>query len=107
MVENVVKHRKPKPYSLTVTQLFTILPILLTVEEPYCSFDPAIYNSIYNASRLPRCPSEVGRYSTPILMGIYVLFANILLLNLLIAMFRYGSCFSMLGSFLQTLCYIF
>ena len=103
MVENVVKHRKPKPYSLTVTQLFTILPILLTVEEPHCSFDPAIYNN----NTLPRCPSEVGRYSTPILMGIYVLFANILLLNLLIAMFRYGSCFSILGSFLQTLCYIF
>lgn len=57
---------------------------LFVVEEPNCSFDAAIYN----AGTLPRCPTEVGRYATPILMGIYVLFVNVLLLNLLIAMFR-------------------
>ncbi|OPL20469.1 hypothetical protein AM593_02250, partial [Mytilus galloprovincialis] len=56
------------------------------IEEPNCSFDAAIYN----AGTLPRCPTEVGRYATPILMGIYVLFVNVLLLNLLIAMFSFS-----------------
>ncbi|XP_052091142.1 transient receptor potential cation channel subfamily M member-like 2 isoform X5 [Mytilus californianus] len=56
----------------------------IELEEPDCSFDPASYNN-----GMPRCPTEVGRYATPVLMGIYVLFVNILLLNLLIAMFSY------------------
>ncbi|XP_063423231.1 transient receptor potential cation channel subfamily M member-like 2 isoform X2 [Mytilus trossulus] len=58
----------------------------IELEEPNCSFDPAIFN----AGTLPRCPTEVGRYATPILMGIYVLFVNVLLLNLLIAMFSFS-----------------
>ncbi|XP_011433265.3 transient receptor potential cation channel subfamily M member-like 2 isoform X3 [Magallana gigas] len=52
-------------------------------EEPDCSFD----DSVYSNGSLPRCPSAVSRYAVPILMGFYVLFCNILLLNLLIAMF--------------------
>lgn len=52
-------------------------------EEPDCTFDPNLYSN----GSLPRCPSSVSRYAVPILMGFYVLFCNILLLNLLIAMF--------------------
>ncbi|XP_059161260.1 transient receptor potential cation channel subfamily M member-like 2 isoform X2 [Physella acuta] len=36
-----------------------------------------------------RCPSESGRYVVPILMGFYMILTNVLLLNLLIAMFSY------------------
>ncbi|XP_050398127.2 transient receptor potential cation channel subfamily M member-like 2 isoform X2 [Patella vulgata] len=49
-----------------------------------CTDDPALYED-YNQLR---CPSEVGKYVAAILLGIYVLFTNVLLLNLLIAMFR-------------------
>lgn len=35
-----------------------------------------------------RCPSDIGRYFVPVLLGIYMLLTNVLLLNLLIAMFR-------------------
>ncbi|KAL3836664.1 hypothetical protein ACJMK2_022086 [Sinanodonta woodiana] len=37
----------------------------------------------------PRCPSTAGRYFVPILAGVYMLMCNILLLNLLIALFSY------------------
>ncbi|XP_013398789.1 transient receptor potential cation channel subfamily M member 2 [Lingula anatina] len=40
-------------------------------------------------STLPRCPSEAGTWVTPILLGLYILFTNILMFNLLIAMFSY------------------
>ncbi|XP_021362499.1 transient receptor potential cation channel subfamily M member 2-like isoform X2 [Mizuhopecten yessoensis] len=53
--------------------------------EPGCTFDPVLYSN----DTLPRCPTEVGSYVVPWLMGLYVLFSNILLLNLLIAMFSY------------------
>ncbi|XP_052232595.1 transient receptor potential cation channel subfamily M member 3-like [Dreissena polymorpha] len=36
-----------------------------------------------------RCPSETGKMIVPIMMGVYLLFANILLVNLLIALFSY------------------
>ncbi|KAH3703778.1 hypothetical protein DPMN_078825 [Dreissena polymorpha] len=50
-----------------------------------CTFDEILWgNGTY-----PRCPSNVGRVIVPILMGVYVLLANVLLLNLLIAMFSY------------------
>ncbi|XP_061167153.1 transient receptor potential cation channel subfamily M member-like 2 [Saccostrea echinata] len=52
-------------------------------EEPECTFDSLLYSN----DTLPRCPTPVSRYAVPILMGFYVLFCNILLLNLLIAMF--------------------
>jgi len=55
-----------------------------TEKTPDCSFDAVIYNN----GTLPRCPTVVGTYVVPMLMGLYVLFSNILLLNLLIAMFR-------------------
>ncbi|XP_078332506.1 transient receptor potential cation channel subfamily M member-like 2 isoform X3 [Crassostrea virginica] len=55
----------------------------IEMEEPSCTGDPLLYGN----STLPRCPTAVSRYVVPILMGFYVLFCNILLLNLLIAMF--------------------
>ncbi|ESO93554.1 hypothetical protein LOTGIDRAFT_161660 [Lottia gigantea] len=50
-----------------------------------CTNDAALYRD-YNQ---PRCPSEVGKFVAPVLMGFYVLMTNVLLLNLLIAMFSY------------------
>lgn len=47
------------------------------------------YNeTLYNAGTMDRCPSSVGTVVVPIMMGVYMLMCNILLLNLLIAMFR-------------------
>ncbi|XP_076456247.1 transient receptor potential cation channel subfamily M member-like 2 isoform X2 [Babylonia areolata] len=50
-----------------------------------CTTDPALYSG-YNVQR---CPSDIGKYLVPVLMGVYVLMTNVLLLNLLIAMFSY------------------
>lgn len=36
-----------------------------------------------------RCPTSVGKWFVPILLALYVLFANVLMLNLLIAIFRF------------------
>ncbi|XP_035700323.1 transient receptor potential cation channel subfamily M member-like 2 [Branchiostoma floridae] len=41
------------------------------------------------ATNQQRCPSEVGTYLVPVLLGLYMLVTNVLLLNLLIAMFGY------------------
>ncbi|XP_052224350.1 transient receptor potential cation channel subfamily M member-like 2 [Dreissena polymorpha] len=50
-----------------------------------CTTDVRLWtNGIY-----PRCPSKTGQIVVPIMMGIYMLFTNILLLNLLIAMFSH------------------
>ncbi|KAH3703880.1 hypothetical protein DPMN_078930 [Dreissena polymorpha] len=50
-----------------------------------CTNDSLLWtNNIY-----PRCPSETGKIVVPIMMGIYLLVANIMLLNLLIAMFSF------------------
>ena len=76
---------------------FLLLHILLSlfvkygfVGDPTCTYDDALWrNNTY-----PRCPTDVGRYVVPIMMGIYMLLANVLLLNLLIAMFRYGTLYS-------------
>ncbi|XP_060077266.1 transient receptor potential cation channel subfamily M member-like 2 [Ylistrum balloti] len=56
---------------------------VLELKEPDCSFDPLIYQN----GAIPRCPTAIGSYLVPVLMGMYMLFASILLLNLLIAMF--------------------
>ncbi|XP_050407123.1 transient receptor potential cation channel subfamily M member 1 isoform X2 [Patella vulgata] len=50
-----------------------------------CTNDPALYNDYITL----RCPSEVGKYAVPILLGIFMLVMVILLLNLLIAMFSH------------------
>ncbi|XP_005100068.2 transient receptor potential cation channel subfamily M member-like 2 [Aplysia californica] len=44
--------------------------------------------SVYSAHPENRCPTTVGRYFVPMLMGVYILLTNVLLLNLLIAMFN-------------------
>ncbi|XP_070175133.1 transient receptor potential cation channel subfamily M member-like 2 [Littorina saxatilis] len=54
-------------------------------DSTQCTNDPLLYSG-YNQVR---CPSEVGKYLVPVLTGIYILMTNVLLLNLLIAMFSY------------------
>ncbi|XP_048236497.1 transient receptor potential cation channel subfamily M member-like 2 isoform X3 [Haliotis rufescens] len=53
--------------------------------EPACSDDPDMYLN----GQADRCPTSYGKFLVPILMGIYILLTNVLLLNLLIAMFSY------------------
>ncbi|XP_060577769.1 transient receptor potential cation channel subfamily M member-like 2 isoform X4 [Ruditapes philippinarum] len=50
-----------------------------------CSYDEVMWLN----GTLPRCPTDTGKIVVPILMGVYMLLANVLLLNLLIAMFSY------------------
>lgn len=38
---------------------------------------------------MPRCPTSEGSYIVPIMMAVYMLIVQVLLLNLLIAMFSY------------------
>ncbi|XP_052218052.1 transient receptor potential cation channel subfamily M member 5-like [Dreissena polymorpha] len=45
--------------------------------------------SLWTNGTFPRCPSKTGQLVVPIMMGMYMLFTNILLLNLLIAMFSH------------------
>ena len=52
--------------------------------ENECSNNPAEYSQ----SNVTRCPDEVGTEVVPILLGVYILITNVLMLNLLIAMFR-------------------
>nr|KAG5691042.1 hypothetical protein BaRGS_021253 [Batillaria attramentaria] len=44
--------------------------------------------TLYSGYKEHRCPSAIGQYMVPIMMAVYVLITNVLLLNLLIAMFR-------------------
>ncbi|KAI8514539.1 Transient receptor putative cation channel sub M member 2 [Branchiostoma belcheri] len=46
-------------------------------------------DSLAIATNQQRCPSEAGTYVVPVLLGLYMLVTNVLLLNLLIAMFGY------------------
>ena len=54
-----------------------------TAEEPDCSYTEAVYNS----NTLPRCAVKHRRVIGLVMMGIYLIFANVMLLNILIAMF--------------------
>ncbi|XP_052803076.1 transient receptor potential cation channel subfamily M member 2-like [Mya arenaria] len=51
--------------------------------EADCSHNAALWMNGTQA----RCPTDTGKWVVPIMMGIYMLLANVLLLNLLIAMF--------------------
>ncbi|XP_052803928.1 transient receptor potential cation channel subfamily M member-like 2 isoform X2 [Mya arenaria] len=51
--------------------------------EADCSYDAILWINGTQA----RCPTDTGKLVVPIMMGIYMLLANVLLLNLLIAMF--------------------
>ncbi|XP_053372803.1 transient receptor potential cation channel subfamily M member-like 2 [Mercenaria mercenaria] len=53
--------------------------------SPDCTYDEMLW---INGTQ-PRCPTDTGKVVVPILMGVYMLLANVLLLNLLIAMFSY------------------
>ncbi|KAK7115842.1 hypothetical protein V1264_001645 [Littorina saxatilis] len=50
-----------------------------------CTDTPELYSD-YSEQR---CPSDLGQYAVPVLTGLYVMLTNILLVNLLIAMFSY------------------
>ncbi|XP_041372305.1 transient receptor potential cation channel subfamily M member-like 2 [Gigantopelta aegis] len=72
-----------KAYWTVYGELF--LNELEAVDGVECTSDPLLYAD----HKAVRCPSTVGRYLVPVLMGIYILLTNVLLLNLLIAMFSY------------------
>ena len=56
----------------------------LSSGELECSDDPIEYAK----DNVTRCPDDVGTEVVPILLGVYILITNVLMLNLLIAMFR-------------------
>ncbi|KAH9509873.1 hypothetical protein Btru_045483, partial [Bulinus truncatus] len=56
----------------------------IDVDVSQCTTDPEIYNKYTQL----RCPTESGSYYVPALMGVYVIIVNILLFNLLIALFN-------------------
>ncbi|XP_052253180.1 transient receptor potential cation channel subfamily M member 4-like [Dreissena polymorpha] len=70
-----------KPYLHLYGELF--------LDETEDSTDCTNDASLWTNGTSPRCPSETGKIVVPIMMGVYLLFSNILLLNLLIAMFSY------------------
>ncbi|KAK3105406.1 hypothetical protein FSP39_024495, partial [Pinctada imbricata] len=55
----------------------------IEIKTPSCTFNSMLYSN----GTLPRCPEEHHRQIALVMMGIYLLFSNILLLNILIAMF--------------------
>lgn len=55
----------------------------IEAEAPDCTFDAAMYNN----GTLPRCAEKHRQVIGLVLMGIYLIFANVMLLNILIAMF--------------------
>ncbi|KAH9512538.1 hypothetical protein Btru_038738 [Bulinus truncatus] len=48
-----------------------------------CASNSTVYNNLTNQ----RCPTADGRFTVPVLLGIYVVFVQILMFNLLIALF--------------------
>ena len=63
--------------------LSTRFHVLNTGNVPGCSYNESVYDS---DSGVPRCPQDNALVM--VLYAIYVLLTNILLINLLIAMFR-------------------
>ncbi|KAL4228805.1 Transient receptor putative cation channel subfamily M member 2 [Mactra antiquata] len=61
----------------------------LFLEEIQGSSDCTSDEMLWINGTYPRCPTDTGKVFVPILMGVYMLLANVLLLNLLIAMFSY------------------
>ena len=50
-----------------------------------CTDNPVLYHN----GTLPRCPQKESQWLSPIFLGVYILITNILMFNLLIAMFSY------------------
>ncbi|WAR05148.1 TRPM8-like protein [Mya arenaria] len=71
----------------TMTIVVFIIGIILRFlpyeSEADCTNDAALWMNGTQA----RCPTDTGMWLVPIMMGIYMMIANVLLLNLLIAMF--------------------
>lgn len=51
-----------------------------------CTDDPELYGNY----TMPRCPSEVGQAIVPVMLAVFVLCTNLLMFNLLIAIFNYS-----------------
>ena len=49
-----------------------------------CTNDPSLYSDYTEI----RCPTDVGKYVVPIFMAVYILLTQVLLINMLIAMFN-------------------
>ncbi|XP_052235200.1 transient receptor potential cation channel subfamily M member 7-like isoform X2 [Dreissena polymorpha] len=75
------KHLIRRPYWL----LYGELTLDETEEFKDCTNDTGLWEN--GTTRL--CPTETGRTYGPFMMGVYLMFSNILLLNILIAMFNY------------------
>ncbi|KAL3837145.1 hypothetical protein ACJMK2_022523, partial [Sinanodonta woodiana] len=61
----------------------------LMLEEVEGTSDCTSVAELYRNGTYPRCPTVSGKYFVPLLMGLYMFMCNILLLNLLIAIFGY------------------
>ncbi|WAR05192.1 TRPM2-like protein [Mya arenaria] len=61
----------------------TLKTAVQIIREADCTYDVSLWMN----STMARCPTDTGKWVVPIMMGIYMLLANVLLLNLLIAMF--------------------
>lgn len=72
-------HRVYNMLSINFLQFFKVIP-------PYCTFN----RTIYQDGALQRCPTQLGLYISPYLKALYGLIAVVLLLNLLIAMYRWN-----------------
>ncbi|KAK3579276.1 hypothetical protein CHS0354_033354 [Potamilus streckersoni] len=59
----------------------------LMLEEVEGTQDCTNVAELYKNGTYPRCPTVSGKYFVPVLMGLYMFMCNILLLNLLIAIF--------------------
>ncbi|CAH1774148.1 unnamed protein product [Owenia fusiformis] len=78
---NLIVGIMKKPYWQMYGELF-----LEEIEgQEDCTTDFALYSN----GTLPRCPTYLGTQLMPMLLALYMLFTNVLMLNLLIAMFSY------------------
>ncbi|KAH3739278.1 hypothetical protein DPMN_045928 [Dreissena polymorpha] len=91
------RHIKYFTNGWNVLDLLTIVLFSIGFGLTECTHDSVLWtNGTY-----PRCPSETGKIVVPIMMAIYLLVANILLLNLLIAMLRLQDMNKRMGRILK------
>ncbi|KAI8767540.1 transient receptor potential cation channel subfamily M member 1 [Biomphalaria glabrata] len=80
----LVYHIFRKAYWILFGEFFLEEIEIRDMQSDQCTNDPEKYNHYASL----RCPSYLGSYFVPILMGVYVMIANVLLFNLLIAKFN-------------------
>ncbi|WAR05149.1 TMP2L-like protein [Mya arenaria] len=86
-------HKELGPKLVMIGKMIQDLMYFLVILMVFmCSYAIASHSILYPNSPLTwntaaRCPTDTGKWVVPIMMGIYMLLANVLLLNLLIAMF--------------------